>query len=144
LIVVKPDTVVSWHRKGWITYWRWRPHRSLGRRAPCANVREISRNPATHLESKLILGGLHHVYQWAAKQRLSSYCALQVAQHGAIKEVFVKVNDIRHYLWRAVDQDGEIVDVFLQHRRDGPITQSSSASLSCSDINLSIPAESVA
>jgi putative transposase len=25
----------------------------------------------------------------------------------------------RHYLWRAVDQDGEVVDVFLQKRRDG-------------------------
>ena len=36
-----------------------------------------------------------------------------------IDEVFVKINGIQHYLWRAVDQDGEIVDVFLQHRRDG-------------------------
>ena len=26
---------------------------------------------------------------------------------------------MRHYLWRAVDQDGEVVDVFLQKRRDG-------------------------
>ena len=25
----------------------------------------------------------------------------------------------RHYLWRAVDQDGEVVDVLLQKRRDG-------------------------
>jgi putative transposase len=36
-----------------------------------------------------------------------------------IDEVFVKVNGKRHYLWRAVDQDGEVVDVFLQARRDG-------------------------
>ena len=36
-----------------------------------------------------------------------------------IDEVFVKVNGKRHYLWRAVDQDGEMVDVFLQARRDG-------------------------
>ena len=34
-------------------------------------------------------------------------------------EVFVKIDGIQHYLWRAVDQDGEIVDVFLQRRRDG-------------------------
>jgi len=47
-------------------YNRWRPHRSLGQRAPCLHVREISRKPATHLESKPVLGGLHHVYQWAA------------------------------------------------------------------------------
>ena len=25
----------------------------------------------------------------------------------------------QHYLWRAVDQNGEVVDVFLQKRRDG-------------------------
>ena len=36
-----------------------------------------------------------------------------------IDEVFVKINGRRHYLWRAVDQDGKVVDVFLQARRDG-------------------------
>jgi putative transposase len=36
-----------------------------------------------------------------------------------IDEVFVKINGKQHYLWRAVDQDGEIVDVFLQAKRDG-------------------------
>ena len=36
-----------------------------------------------------------------------------------IDEVFVKINGKKHYLWRAVDQDGEIVDVYLQAKRDG-------------------------
>ena len=36
-----------------------------------------------------------------------------------IDEVFVKIRGKRRYLWRAVDQDGEVVDVFLQTRRDG-------------------------
>ena len=36
-----------------------------------------------------------------------------------IDEVFVKINGKHQYLWRAVDQDGEVVDVFLQSRRDG-------------------------
>ncbi len=36
-----------------------------------------------------------------------------------IDEVFVKINGKQHYLWRAVDQDGAVVDVFLQSRRDG-------------------------
>jgi putative transposase len=36
-----------------------------------------------------------------------------------IDEVFVKIQDQRHYLWRAVDQNGEVVDVFLQKWRDG-------------------------
>jgi len=36
-----------------------------------------------------------------------------------IDEVFVKINGKQHYLWRAVDQDGEVLDVFLQAKRDG-------------------------
>ena len=35
-----------------------------------------------------------------------------------IDEVFVKINGVQHYLWRAVDQDGDVIDVFLQKRRD--------------------------
>ena len=34
-------------------------------------------------------------------------------------EVFIKINGKQHYLWRAVDQDGEVVDVYLQANRDG-------------------------
>jgi putative transposase len=36
-----------------------------------------------------------------------------------IDEFFVKINGKQHYLWRAVDQDGEVVDVYLQAKRDG-------------------------
>ena len=36
-----------------------------------------------------------------------------------IDEVFVKINGKQHYVWRAVDQDGEAVDVYLQVRRNG-------------------------
>jgi putative transposase len=36
-----------------------------------------------------------------------------------LDEIFVKINGKQHYLWRAVDQDGEVVDVYLQARRDG-------------------------
>lgn len=36
-----------------------------------------------------------------------------------IDEVFVRINGKQYYLWRAVDQDGEVVDVYLQAKRDG-------------------------
>jgi len=36
-----------------------------------------------------------------------------------IDEVFVKIHGKQHYLWRIVDQNGEVVDVFLQAKRDG-------------------------
>ena len=35
-----------------------------------------------------------------------------------IDEVFVQIRGKKQYLWREVDQDGEVVDVFLQSRRD--------------------------
>jgi putative transposase len=35
-----------------------------------------------------------------------------------IDEVFVRIQGRQRYLWRAVDQDGEVVDVLLQERRD--------------------------
>ena len=31
----------------------------------------------------------------------------------------MKINGKQYYLWRAVDKDGEVVDVFLQAKRDG-------------------------
>ena len=46
-----------------------------------------------------------------------------------IDEVFVKINGKRHYLWRAVDQDGEVVDVYLQAKRDGAAAKSFSRRL---------------
>jgi putative transposase len=33
-------------------------------------------------------------------------------------EVFVRIRGQQRYLWRAVDQDGAVVDVPLQERRD--------------------------
>ncbi len=35
-----------------------------------------------------------------------------------LDEVFVKIHGELHYLWRAVDLDGEILDVFVQIKRD--------------------------
>lgn len=33
-------------------------------------------------------------------------------------EVFVKIKGQTHYLWRAVDQDGNVLDILVQRRRD--------------------------
>ncbi|MFL4910777.1 IS6 family transposase [Streptomyces sp. MMS24-I2-30] len=35
-----------------------------------------------------------------------------------LDEVFVKINGERKYLWRAVDADGNVLDILLQSRRD--------------------------
>ena len=35
-----------------------------------------------------------------------------------LDEVFVTINGERQYLWRAVDQDGDLIDILVQPRRD--------------------------
>ena len=40
-----------------------------------------------------------------------------------IDEVFVKIGGKQRYLWRAVDQDGEVIEVFLQEWRDGKVAK---------------------
>src|SRR5215813_3549777 len=34
-----------------------------------------------------------------------------------LDEVFLTIRGTRHYLWRAVDQDGHVLDILVQHRR---------------------------
>ena len=35
-----------------------------------------------------------------------------------LDEVFVNIRGERHYLWRAVDQDGDVIDILVQRRRN--------------------------
>jgi putative transposase len=35
-----------------------------------------------------------------------------------VDEVFVKINGERHYLWRAVDHEGEVLEAFVSRKRD--------------------------
>jgi putative transposase len=35
-----------------------------------------------------------------------------------LDEVFIRIRGVQHYLWRAVDQDGVVLDVLVQPRRD--------------------------
>jgi putative transposase len=35
-----------------------------------------------------------------------------------LDEVFIKINGVTHYLWRAVDQKGVVIDILVQPKRD--------------------------
>ncbi len=35
-----------------------------------------------------------------------------------LDEVFISINGVQHYLWRAVDQDGTVLDILVQRRRN--------------------------
>ena len=43
--------------------------------------------------------------------------------HWHLDEVFLKINGQLHYLWRAVDQDGDVLDILVQHRRGKKATK---------------------
>jgi putative transposase len=40
-----------------------------------------------------------------------------------VDEVFVTINAITHYLWRAVDQHGNVLDILVQSRRNAKAAQ---------------------
>ena len=35
-----------------------------------------------------------------------------------LSKVFLRINGRTHYLWRAVDQDGNVLDILVQSKRD--------------------------
>jgi len=43
LTIVRPDTVIRWHRAGWRLYWRWRSDPGRGRPAISAEIRALIR-----------------------------------------------------------------------------------------------------
>jgi putative transposase len=44
-----------------------------------------------------------------------------------LDEIFIKINGKQHYLWSAGDQNGEVVDVYVQSRRNGAVARNSSS-----------------
>src|ERR1022692_1287897 len=51
LIIVKPETVIAWHQKGFRRYWRWKSRHRVGRPAVSREVIDLIRkmslvNPA--------------------------------------------------------------------------------------------------
>ena len=63
------------------------------------------------------------VRQWCGKFG-PDYARRLKRRHGRLgdtwflDEVFVTINGERQYLWRAVDQDGDLIDILVQPRRD--------------------------
>ncbi len=63
------------------------------------------------------------VRQWCRKCGQSYANALrrrrpQPGDTWHLDEVFITINGVTHYLWRAVDQDGHVLDILVQSRRN--------------------------
>ena len=78
LIIVKPDTVIKWHREGFRLYWRWKSKAPIGRPTINKEIRELirrisSENPlwgAPRIQSELRLLGLNVTEKTVAKYRV--------------------------------------------------------------------------
>src|SRR5579862_5423101 len=46
LVIVKPETVIAWHRKGFRLWWTWKSRRRLGRPPVPADIRTLIRTMA--------------------------------------------------------------------------------------------------
>jgi len=44
IIVVKPETVIRWHRRGFRAYWRWKSRRRGGRPRIDGEIRDLIRH----------------------------------------------------------------------------------------------------
>ena len=63
------------------------------------------------------------IRQWCRKfgpayARAVKKCQGRLGDTWYLDEVFVTIHGQRHYLWRAVDQDGDTVDILVQSLRD--------------------------
>src|ERR1700731_350898 len=43
IVIVKPETVIRWHRRGFRTYWRWKSRRRGGRPTVAPEIRKLIR-----------------------------------------------------------------------------------------------------
>ena len=53
------------------------------------------------------------IRQWCRRRRRG-----RLGDTWYLDELFLKIQGRRRYLWRAVDQDGDLIDILVQSRRD--------------------------
>jgi hypothetical protein len=65
LVVVRPGTLIRWHRAGFRLFWRWKSR--PGRPPIPLELRQLIRRMAAGavVLTKSVLGGLHHEYSLA-------------------------------------------------------------------------------
>ncbi len=71
------------------------------------------------------MGSSHQPLSCQCRRKFGQAYANQLRQRRArpgdkwhLDEVFLKINGKTHYLWRAVDQEGNVLDILVQSRRN--------------------------
>ena len=73
VVIVKPETVLGWHRKGWKAYWRWRswPRGERGRRPIGCALRSLIRGMALENHWGASGGSRPSWPGWGSRSRLA-------------------------------------------------------------------------
>ena len=58
------------------------------------------------------------VFAGKIRTKRASYMRQHTQWQWHLDEVFVKINGVQHYLWRAVDHEGEVLESFVTKKRD--------------------------
>jgi putative transposase len=96
-----------------ISYAVWAYHRF------CLSFRDVE----DLLAERGIIVSYETIRQWSEKfgpayaRRLKRREG-RLGDHWYLDEVFIRINGQQQYLWRAVDQDGDVIDILVQPRRD--------------------------
>ena len=96
-----------------ISYAVWANHRF------CLSFRDVE----DLLAERGIIVSYETIRQWCAKFGLDYARRLKrregrLGDHWHLDEVFIRINGQQRYLWRAVDQDGDVIDILVQPHRD--------------------------
>jgi putative transposase len=55
---------------------------------------------------------------WQQFRQKAQYHRPKIGDKWHLDEVFININGTQHYLWRAVDQNGRVLDILVQKNRD--------------------------
>jgi transposase-like protein len=97
--------------------------RAAGRPVKVALQRPLSVNNTVHRPATIQRLRIETVRRWCKKFGESFADCLRrrrsrPGDRWHLDEVFIRIQGVQHYLWRAVDQDGVVLDILVQPRRD--------------------------
>ncbi len=58
------------------------------------------------------------IFACEIKKRRSQAMRQHTQWRWHMAEVFVKINGVQHYLWRAIDHEGEVLEVYATKKQD--------------------------
>lgn len=96
-----------------ISYAIWAYHRF------CLSFRDVE----DLLAERGIIVSYEAIRRWCQKfgpgyARRLKRCEGRLGDQWHLDEVFIRINGRQYYLWRAVDQDGDVIDILVQLHRD--------------------------